>query len=141
MSFKMPRTCVVACFDCSASALTCSTVTSPAIAGGDLATSAGVSDVFDSFVDAGVKRFQARHGLTVDGIVREGLFERVEKIFEAFGWDVVRVKYGVLQRAAFAEPGGEKCRRLAQAAADLRQLARPEYHQSDHEYHQEFLQS
>ena len=42
--------------------------------------------------------------------MREGLFRRVEKIFDAFGWDVVRVKYGVLQRAAFAEPGGEKLR-------------------------------
>ncbi|MBD9539128.1 transketolase [Ensifer sp. ENS04] len=47
---------------------------------------------------------------SLDGIVREGLFERVEKIFDAFGWDVVGVKYGVLQRAAFAEPGGEKLR-------------------------------
>ncbi|WP_372611674.1 transketolase [Aquicoccus sp.] len=44
---------------------------------------------------------------SLDGIVREGLFERVEKIFDAFGWDVVRVKYGALQRAAFGEPGGE----------------------------------
>jgi pyruvate dehydrogenase E1 component len=32
-----------------------------------------------------------------------------EKIFEAFGWDVVRVKYGALQRAAFEEPGGKRC--------------------------------
>jgi pyruvate dehydrogenase E1 component len=47
---------------------------------------------------------------SLDGIVREGLFERVEKIFETFGWDVVRVKYGVLQRAAFEEPGGGKLR-------------------------------
>jgi pyruvate dehydrogenase E1 component len=47
---------------------------------------------------------------SLDGIVREGLFERVEKIFEAFGWDVVRVKFGVLQRAAFEEPGGETLR-------------------------------
>jgi pyruvate dehydrogenase E1 component len=47
---------------------------------------------------------------SLDGIVREGLFERVEKIFDAFGWDVVRVKYGALQRAAFEEPGGEKLR-------------------------------
>ncbi len=43
---------------------------------------------------------------SLDGIVREGLFERIEKIFDAFGWDVVRVKYGVLQRKAFEEPGG-----------------------------------
>lgn len=47
---------------------------------------------------------------SLDGIVREGLFERIEKIFDAFGWDVVRVKYGTLQRAAFAEPGGEALR-------------------------------
>ena len=47
---------------------------------------------------------------SLDGIVREGLFARVEQIFAAFGWDVVRVKYGALQRAAFAEPGGDKLR-------------------------------
>ncbi|WP_170574915.1 1-deoxy-D-xylulose-5-phosphate synthase N-terminal domain-containing protein [Ruegeria atlantica] len=47
---------------------------------------------------------------SLDGIVREGLFERIEKIFDAFGWDVVRVKHGVLQRTAFDEPGGEKLR-------------------------------
>jgi pyruvate dehydrogenase E1 component len=47
---------------------------------------------------------------SLDGVVREGLFERVEKIFDAFGWDVVRVKHGALQRAAFEEPGGDKLR-------------------------------
>ncbi|MDP3524618.1 MAG: 1-deoxy-D-xylulose-5-phosphate synthase N-terminal domain-containing protein, partial [Hoeflea sp.] len=45
---------------------------------------------------------------SLDGIVHEGLFRRVEKIFEAFGWDVVRVKYGHLQRAAFEEKGGDR---------------------------------
>ena len=43
---------------------------------------------------------------SLDGVVREGLWQRVEKIFDAFGWDVVRVKYGHLQRAAFEERGG-----------------------------------
>lgn len=47
---------------------------------------------------------------SLDGVVREGLFARIEKIFAAFGWDMVRVKHGVLQRAAFEEPGGEKLR-------------------------------
>ena len=47
---------------------------------------------------------------SLDGIVREGLFARIEQIFDAFGWDVVRVKYGALQRAAFAEPGGSALR-------------------------------
>lgn len=47
---------------------------------------------------------------SLDGVVREGLFKRVEQIFDAFGWDVVRVKYGQLQRAAFEEAGGEQLR-------------------------------
>ncbi len=47
---------------------------------------------------------------SLDGVVREGLWQRIEAIFEAFGWDVVRLKYGILQRTAFAEPGGEALR-------------------------------
>jgi pyruvate dehydrogenase E1 component len=35
---------------------------------------------------------------SLDGVVREGLFKRIEAIFDTFGWDVVTVKYGVLQR-------------------------------------------
>jgi murein L,D-transpeptidase YcbB/YkuD len=38
---------------------------------GDVDASAGVSDIYDSYVEAGVRRFQARHGLNVDGIARE----------------------------------------------------------------------
>jgi pyruvate dehydrogenase E1 component len=45
---------------------------------------------------------------SLDGVVREGLWQRIEAIFEAFGWEVVRLKYGALQQAAFAEPGGER---------------------------------
>jgi L,D-transpeptidase YcbB len=41
------------------------------IAAGDLEANAGVNDVFDSYVEGAVRRFQARHGLTVDGLVRE----------------------------------------------------------------------
>ncbi|MEO0679242.1 MAG: 1-deoxy-D-xylulose-5-phosphate synthase N-terminal domain-containing protein [Pseudomonadota bacterium] len=47
---------------------------------------------------------------SLDGIVHEGLWERLEKIFEAYGWEVRRLKYGRLQRAAFQEPGGEALR-------------------------------
>ncbi|MGD9915030.1 MAG: transketolase [Rhizobiaceae bacterium] len=43
---------------------------------------------------------------SLDGVVREGLWSRIEAIFSAFGWRVVRLKHGVLQRAAFDEPGG-----------------------------------
>jgi len=47
---------------------------------------------------------------SLDGVVQEGLWSRIEGLFTAFGWDVVRLKHGVLQRAAFAEPGGEALR-------------------------------
>lgn len=36
---------------------------------GDLPQSAGFSESFDSYVDAAVKRFQARHGLPEDGVL------------------------------------------------------------------------
>ena len=36
---------------------------------GDLSTSAGISQSFDTYVDAAVKRFQARHGLPSDGVL------------------------------------------------------------------------
>ncbi|WP_096174921.1 murein L,D-transpeptidase [Cohaesibacter sp. ES.047] len=36
---------------------------------GDLKQDIGVSDVFDSYVDAAVRRFQSRHGFDPDGIV------------------------------------------------------------------------
>ncbi|TPL26926.1 transketolase [Mesorhizobium sp. B2-4-8] len=43
---------------------------------------------------------------SLDAVVREGLWERFESIFRNFGWDVVILKYGSLQQAAFTEPGG-----------------------------------
>jgi pyruvate dehydrogenase E1 component len=47
---------------------------------------------------------------SLDAVIREGLWERFEAIFRAFGWDVVILKNGELQEAAFREPGGEKLR-------------------------------
>jgi L,D-transpeptidase YcbB len=44
------------------------------IASGDLDSIAGMGPVFDSFVEAAVKRFQARHGLSQTGVVSEGTF-------------------------------------------------------------------
>ncbi len=45
---------------------------------------------------------------SLDAVVREGLWERYEQLFTNFGWNVVIVKYGSLQQAAFREPGGDK---------------------------------
>ena len=47
---------------------------------------------------------------SLDAVVREGLYQRFEQIFRTFGWDVVVLKYGALQEAAFKEPGGERLR-------------------------------
>lgn len=47
---------------------------------------------------------------SLDAVIHEGLFSRFEDIFRAFGWDVVVLRHGVLQQAAFAEPGGDKLR-------------------------------
>ncbi|MGB2178376.1 MAG: transketolase [Hyphomonas sp.] len=44
---------------------------------------------------------------SLDGVVHEGLWEKIESIFKAFGWCVVVLRHGALQRAAFEEPGGE----------------------------------
>jgi murein L,D-transpeptidase YcbB/YkuD len=41
------------------------------MAGGDLDVNSGAGDVYDSYVQQAVRRYQARHGLNVDGIARE----------------------------------------------------------------------
>ncbi|MCB1499365.1 MAG: transketolase [Bauldia sp.] len=49
---------------------------------------------------------------SLDAVIREGLWSRFETMFRNFGWDVVILKYGSLQEAAFGEPGGEALRRF-----------------------------
>jgi murein L,D-transpeptidase YcbB/YkuD len=44
------------------------------IVSGDLDAQMGATDAFDTYVDAAVKRFQARHGIPVDGVVGESTF-------------------------------------------------------------------
>jgi L,D-transpeptidase YcbB len=47
------------------------------VVSGDLDPVAGSAPVFDSFVEAAVKRFQARHGLSPTGIVSEQTFKEL----------------------------------------------------------------
>src|ERR1700719_3302552 len=47
---------------------------------------------------------------SLDAVIREGLWARYEKLFAAFGWDVVILKYGSLLEGAFREPGGDALR-------------------------------
>ncbi len=49
---------------------------------------------------------------SLDAVIREGLWSRLETMFRNFGWDVVILKYGSLQEAAFKEPGGEALRKF-----------------------------
>ncbi len=45
---------------------------------------------------------------SLDAVIREGLWSKFESMFRNFGWDVVVLRHGRLQEAAFAEPGGSK---------------------------------
>jgi len=47
---------------------------------------------------------------SLDAVVREGLYQRFEALFGAFGWQVVTLKYGSLLEAAFREEGGARLR-------------------------------
>jgi pyruvate dehydrogenase E1 component len=53
---------------------------------------------------------------SLDAVVREDLHSRFEQMFGSMGWDVVVLKYGKLQQAAFREPGGEKLKEWIDAA-------------------------
>jgi pyruvate dehydrogenase E1 component len=47
---------------------------------------------------------------SLDAVIREGLWARYEALFQAFGWEVIILKYGSLLAQAFREPGGDKLR-------------------------------
>ena len=47
---------------------------------------------------------------SLDRVVPEQLFAKIEQFFGAVGWNVVTIKYGKKLEAAFAEPGGEVLR-------------------------------
>jgi pyruvate dehydrogenase E1 component len=53
---------------------------------------------------------------SLDATVREGLWERFESIFRNFGWDVVVLRHGALQEAAFREEGGTALRSWIETA-------------------------
>ena len=52
---------------------------------------------------------------SLDAVVREGLWSKFEAMFRNFGWDVVVLRHGSLQDAAFREPGGERLRAWIEA--------------------------
>jgi len=48
---------------------------------------------------------------SLDAVSSDFMFSRYEEIFHANGWEVVLLKHGKRQQAAFAAPGGEALRR------------------------------
>ncbi|MBN9526357.1 MAG: transketolase [Alphaproteobacteria bacterium] len=47
---------------------------------------------------------------SLDGVVNDHLFQRIQQFFDNVGWRVVTVKYGKLLEAAFKGPAGEALR-------------------------------
>ena len=47
---------------------------------------------------------------SLDSVVSDRLFQRIQGFFDAVGWEVVTIKYGKLLEAAFDKPGGEALR-------------------------------
>jgi pyruvate dehydrogenase E1 component len=52
---------------------------------------------------------------SLDAVVSDRLFGRIDALFEMFGWRVVTLKYGRLLEAAFARPDGEHLRQWIDA--------------------------
>jgi pyruvate dehydrogenase E1 component len=48
---------------------------------------------------------------SLDGVVNEQLFRIIGRFFRAVGWNVITLKYGSKQMAAFAKPGGTSLKR------------------------------
>ena len=48
---------------------------------------------------------------SLDSVVSDALFQKHADVFRSLGWQVVMIKHGKLQEAAFRKPGGEAPRR------------------------------
>ncbi len=60
---------------------------------------------------------------SLDGVVTEDLKSRIEDLFETMGWQVVVLKYGLRQQAAFSKPGGEVLKTWIDSCANQRYAA------------------
>ncbi len=47
---------------------------------------------------------------SLDGVVSDGLFQKIREFFANVGWNVTLLKYGKRQQRAFARPGGDALR-------------------------------
>ncbi len=86
------------------------------IISGDIDPSAGISNTFDSFVDAGVKKFQARHGLPNDGVIGNSTLQAIN-----VGADVrlAQLQTNLIRLKSMAGFKGERYVMVNIPAADL----------------------
>ena len=75
------------------------------VASGDLDPVAGMGPVFDSFVEAAVKRFQARHGLGQTGVVTEATFAELNVPTEA---RLQQLQTNIVRLKAYANDPGAR---------------------------------
>jgi murein L,D-transpeptidase YcbB/YkuD len=75
------------------------------MAAGDLESNAGTTDVYDSYVQAAVRRFQVRHGLNVDGIAREQTLKALNIPAEA---RLAQLKANLVRLRAFSGSLGNR---------------------------------
>jgi pyruvate dehydrogenase E1 component len=55
---------------------------------------------------------------SLDSVIADRLFSRFNRLFSSMGWRVVTLKYGKIQQAAFAKPGGEALRQWIDACTN-----------------------
>ncbi|CAN1513808.1 YkuD_like domain containing protein [Rhabdaerophilaceae bacterium] len=72
---------------------------------GDLSPAVGDSDVFDSYVDGAVKRYQARHGLTPTGVVGAQTFAALNTSAEI---RLKQLEINLVRLRAFSGPLGNR---------------------------------
>ena len=75
------------------------------VVSGDLDPVAGNGSVFDSFVEAGVKRFQARHGISPTGVVNDETFTELNVPAEA---RLRQLQTNIVRLRAFSGDLGER---------------------------------
>jgi L,D-transpeptidase YcbB len=75
------------------------------VVSGDLDPVAGSGPVFDSFVEAGVKRFQARHGIGATGVVNDEMFTAMNVSADA---RLQQLETNIVRLRAFSGNLGER---------------------------------
>src|SRR3546814_4183241 len=65
---------------------------------------------------------------SLDGVVSDGLFRKIQEFFRTVDWQVVTLKYGKKLQRVFAQPGGDALeKRSEEHTSELQSLMRISY--------------